>query len=162
MLRGLSGAAVIASAEVTVWPRVELFERYLSPKVVRRPEGVRDPRYWTRVDEAKKDTVDNNLHEGDEVSSNRKMHQHPKEQQQTHRIRKRDPSPLPFGPTRSGHPTWNPPGSPLRFLNAGTLMGRAVDIAELLRRLYVDDCSDDQLALTTSYLRPDVVSLSFF
>ncbi|KAI9330574.1 hypothetical protein DFJ73DRAFT_899983, partial [Zopfochytrium polystomum] len=55
---------------------------------------------------------------------------------------------------------WVGPGSPMRHLNAGTMMGRAEDVAALLRRIYQDDCADDQLSLTLAYLRPDVYWMS--
>ncbi|KAJ3190640.1 hypothetical protein HK101_008514 [Irineochytrium annulatum] len=46
-------------------------------------------------------------------------------------------------------------GRRFHYLNAGTMMGRAGDLRRLLRRVYKDDCVDDQKAFTASYLGPD-------
>jgi hypothetical protein len=44
-----------------------------------------------------------------------------------------------------------------RYLNAGWMMGPAGVIADMLKRIYVDDCADDQGLYTESYLNPDMI-----
>ncbi|KAL2916277.1 hypothetical protein HK105_204033 [Polyrhizophydium stewartii] len=44
--------------------------------------------------------------------------------------------------------------SPFKYLNAGLMIGQAGHIAEMLRLAYMGDCIDDQLQLTTAFLRP--------
>ncbi|KAJ3101649.1 hypothetical protein HDU96_009908 [Phlyctochytrium bullatum] len=55
---------------------------------------------------------------------------------------------------------WDPDavakGATYRYLNAGTVIGRAGDVAALLRRTYEHDCLDDQRALSARYLAGDV------
>ncbi|KAJ3211636.1 hypothetical protein HDU67_004391 [Dinochytrium kinnereticum] len=46
-------------------------------------------------------------------------------------------------------------GGEFQYLNAGTVVGRAVDMAAMLRRTYVHDCQDDQRTFTWTYLRGD-------
>ncbi|KAJ1569256.1 hypothetical protein HK405_007692 [Cladochytrium tenue] len=62
----------------------------------------------------------------------------------------------PARPRQLPNHLWDGRGSPLPFLNAGFLMGRASDLALLLSRAYTNDCADDQLALHLALLRPDV------
>ncbi|KAJ3211637.1 hypothetical protein HDU67_004392 [Dinochytrium kinnereticum] len=47
-------------------------------------------------------------------------------------------------------------GSKFQYLNAGTVVGRAVDLSAMLRRIYVHDCQDDQRTYTWTYLRGDL------
>ncbi|KAJ1560683.1 hypothetical protein HK405_006263, partial [Cladochytrium tenue] len=144
VLRGLSGATVIAAAESALWPDESLAEDYNRPNVVHRPPGVRDPRNWARTDV---------LRTGSPLPTNAT-------DSKTHAVAaglaSRDV--LARRGWTYGVPDreWLGPGSPMRHLNAGTLMGRAADVAALLHRVYTDDCIDDQLALTLAYLRPDM------
>ncbi|KAI9338145.1 SART-1 family-domain-containing protein [Obelidium mucronatum] len=56
----------------------------------------------------------------------------------------------------------SPPGSPATppsifpYLNAGAMIGKAGHLQALIRRVYTDDCIDDQRAFIQSYLTPDV------
>ncbi|KAJ3205614.1 hypothetical protein HDU82_005078 [Entophlyctis luteolus] len=56
----------------------------------------------------------------------------------------------------------SPPGSPpeppsiFPYLNAGALIGRAGDIQALIKKVYTDDCIDDQRAFIAAYLEPQM------
>ncbi|KAJ1559623.1 hypothetical protein HK405_009924 [Cladochytrium tenue] len=123
VLRGLTGGAIIAAAEKSLWNVPWVAESYedMHSGIVHRPSGVRDPRHQLRK-ELRGDAPPSRRGGGPEVFN----------------------------------AVWTGPGTPMRHLNAGTIMGRAADIEALLRRIYVDECMDDQHALTYAYCRRDV------
>ncbi|KAJ3106546.1 hypothetical protein HDU97_006139 [Phlyctochytrium planicorne] len=43
-----------------------------------------------------------------------------------------------------------------KHVNGGTLLGRAGDLAEMIRRNYIDECYDDQLRFSEAYLNGDL------
>ncbi|KAJ3100324.1 hypothetical protein HDU97_002364 [Phlyctochytrium planicorne] len=47
------------------------------------------------------------------------------------------------------------PGPRHKHVNGGTLVGRAGDLAEMIRRNYIHDCYDDQLRFSEAYLTGD-------
>ncbi|KAJ3100509.1 hypothetical protein HDU97_002191 [Phlyctochytrium planicorne] len=53
---------------------------------------------------------------------------------------------------RAGEPLRKDTPSLFRFLNAGTFMGAALDVRELLKSVYVDECFDDQQGFSRAFL----------
>ncbi|KAJ3331833.1 hypothetical protein HDU76_002081 [Blyttiomyces sp. JEL0837] len=119
-----------AAAETACWPDQSMKRFYDDERLVSRPEGVRDPRvqggFGRKVVESRDVTNDNNV----ETSSS-------------------------SGSSTTTRTTTTPP-SEFKYLNAGTIIGLAVDVRRWLKSLYINDCMDDQGSFTSSYLRPDM------
>ncbi|KAJ3095847.1 hypothetical protein HDU97_006468 [Phlyctochytrium planicorne] len=149
---------ILVSAEMACWPEGNLWHRYYKKDLVSRPAGMRDPRCTLRGNETPMNSDSQILPRWDinMTSSNPESDPFSKLERRgaggvahvgggpvTDDIK----SLLQCSPT-SMHADY------FRFLylNAGTMMGRAGDLVDLFRDVYRDDCIDDQLEFSRSYL----------
>ncbi|KAJ3215489.1 hypothetical protein HDU67_000347 [Dinochytrium kinnereticum] len=145
--RTSAASPILVSAEAVCWPEGNLWHSYSKKEVVWRPEGMRDPRCALRTQEMPKP-------QGQE----RRLNDNPE-------IERRGAGGVSYGGggpitpdlvkslgcrPRDDH-QWK---FRFQYLNAGTMIGRAGDVAHLLRGIYRNDCIDDQLELSRAYLEP--------
>ncbi|KAJ3100500.1 hypothetical protein HDU97_002182 [Phlyctochytrium planicorne] len=128
---------ILVAAERTSWPDEKVAANFTTnPGVVVTPEGVRDPR--------------DSRHPRFEILEDVKKLERKIAKAKLGSKFVEEPE-----PPRLGWPKKDEPSS-FKYLNAGTMMGMAGDLATMLKRGFVNDCCDDQKAFTEMYLRGDV------
>ncbi|KAJ3116753.1 hypothetical protein HDU96_008884 [Phlyctochytrium bullatum] len=141
---------ILVSAEYTCWPEGQLWDRYSRRQLVYRPKGMRDPRCALRTERMDEHQTRDVMVDLDTTPV--------LERRGAGGVAHGGSGPLTdhiIGLLGCRPGRYHAAYFRFQYLNAGTLMGRAGDIVQLLARIYKDDCVDDQLELSRAYLRPD-------